>query len=235
MLPPKKTTVIRTTTSVAVKMVWCAGVDVLRMASAKAMAPRRPDHAITAPFANPKRPTHRSGGDRLDRPPEIGRLATTDDHASGGKDSTAIALRLKEEFNLNPLLVTFSPLLPNEVGNHNRTLSAVIASLTFTVLPSFFIRPNLRVDSGASFRETTTDLYVQTKVPVLGSIRGRMGNGFRLPTFNDLFWPTGSYAEGNPNLKSEQSNYFSFSMEVFSWFRIYWLGRGVTRARIRIF
>ena len=101
----------------------------------------------------------------------------------------------------------------NEVGNHNRTLSAVISSLTFTVLPSFFIRPNLRVDSGASFRETTTDLYVQTKVPVLGSIRGRMGNGFRLPTFNDLFWPTGSYAEGNPNLKSEQSNYFSFSME----------------------
>ena len=101
----------------------------------------------------------------------------------------------------------------NDVGNHNRTLSAITASLTFTVLPSVVIRPNLRVDGGASFRETTTDLYIQTKVPVLGLIRGRMGNGFRLPTFNDLFWPTGSYAEGNPNLNSEQSNYFSFGME----------------------
>ena len=29
---------------------------------------------------------------------------------SGGKDSSAIALKLKNEFNLNPLLVTFNPL-----------------------------------------------------------------------------------------------------------------------------
>ena len=39
---------------------------------------------------------------------------------SGGKDSSYIAHRLKFEFGLNPLLVTFSPLLPNEVGAHNR-------------------------------------------------------------------------------------------------------------------
>lgn len=39
---------------------------------------------------------------------------------SGGKDSSYIAHRLKFEFGLNPLLVTFSPLVPNEVGAHNR-------------------------------------------------------------------------------------------------------------------
>jgi N-acetyl sugar amidotransferase len=39
---------------------------------------------------------------------------------SGGKDSSAIAYKLKFEFGMNPLLVTFSPMLPNEVGNHNR-------------------------------------------------------------------------------------------------------------------
>ena len=39
---------------------------------------------------------------------------------SGGKDSTSIALRLKLEFGLRPLLVTFSPLLPNEIGAANR-------------------------------------------------------------------------------------------------------------------
>ena len=39
---------------------------------------------------------------------------------SGGKDSTSIAYRLKHEFGLRPLLATFSPLLPNEVGIHNR-------------------------------------------------------------------------------------------------------------------
>jgi N-acetyl sugar amidotransferase len=39
---------------------------------------------------------------------------------SGGKDSSYIAHRLKFEFGLNPLLVTFSPLVPNEVGQTNR-------------------------------------------------------------------------------------------------------------------
>lgn len=39
---------------------------------------------------------------------------------SGGKDSSSIAYKLKFEFGLNPLLVTFSPMIPNEVGMHNR-------------------------------------------------------------------------------------------------------------------
>ena len=38
---------------------------------------------------------------------------------SGGKDSTSIALKLKK-FGLNPLLVTFSPLILNECGQKNR-------------------------------------------------------------------------------------------------------------------
>lgn len=41
---------------------------------------------------------------------------------SGGKDSTSIALKLKFEFGLNPLLVTFSPLIKNECGVFNREL-----------------------------------------------------------------------------------------------------------------
>lgn len=39
---------------------------------------------------------------------------------SGGKDSSTIAYRLKFEFGLNPLLVTYSPMLLNEIGHHNR-------------------------------------------------------------------------------------------------------------------
>lgn len=38
---------------------------------------------------------------------------------SGGKDSSAIAYKLKHEFGMNPLLVTFSPQLPTTVGIHN--------------------------------------------------------------------------------------------------------------------
>lgn len=39
---------------------------------------------------------------------------------SGGKDSSAIAWKLKYEYGLNPLLVTFTPMIPNEVGIANR-------------------------------------------------------------------------------------------------------------------
>ena len=39
---------------------------------------------------------------------------------SGGKDSSSIAYKLKFEFKMNPLLVTFAPLIPSEVGYKNR-------------------------------------------------------------------------------------------------------------------
>lgn len=39
---------------------------------------------------------------------------------SGGKDSSAIAYRLKYEFGMNPLLATASPMIQNEVGRQNR-------------------------------------------------------------------------------------------------------------------
>ncbi len=39
---------------------------------------------------------------------------------SGGKDSTSIAIKLKLEYGLNPLLVTFSPLIPTAFGEYNK-------------------------------------------------------------------------------------------------------------------
>jgi N-acetyl sugar amidotransferase len=58
---------------------------------------------------------------------------------SGGKDSSSIAHKLKFQFGLNPLLVTFSPLLPNEVGMHNRE---ELLKLGFDHV---LVRPNQRV------------------------------------------------------------------------------------------
>ena len=39
---------------------------------------------------------------------------------SGGKDSTSIAIKLKLDYGLNPLLVTFSPLIPTAFGEYNK-------------------------------------------------------------------------------------------------------------------
>lgn len=58
---------------------------------------------------------------------------------SGGKDSSSIAYKLKYEYDMNPLLVTFSPMMPNEVGNHNR--EAMIQA----GFDHLFIRPNQKI------------------------------------------------------------------------------------------
>ena len=58
---------------------------------------------------------------------------------SGGKDSSAIAHKLKFEHGLNPLLVTFSPLIPNEVGEHNRE------ALLRAGFDHIMVRPNQKV------------------------------------------------------------------------------------------
>lgn len=58
---------------------------------------------------------------------------------SGGKDSSTIAHKLKYEFGLNPLLVTFSPLQPTEVGAHNRE------ALLNAGFDHLMIRPNQAV------------------------------------------------------------------------------------------
>ena len=58
---------------------------------------------------------------------------------SGGKDSSSIAHRLKFKYNMNPLLVTFSPMIPNIVGQKNREH---LINLGFD---SFFFRPNQKI------------------------------------------------------------------------------------------
>lgn len=58
---------------------------------------------------------------------------------SGGKDSSAIAFRLRDEFFVRPLLVTFAQLVLSEEGRRNR--DAVIASGFDAVL----IEPNMAV------------------------------------------------------------------------------------------
>jgi N-acetyl sugar amidotransferase len=58
---------------------------------------------------------------------------------SGGKDSSTIAYRLKTEFGMNPLLVTFSPLVVNDVGSRNRE------ALIQAGFDHLFFRPDQRV------------------------------------------------------------------------------------------
>ena len=65
---------------------------------------------------------------------------------SGGKDSSYVAYVLKFKYKMNPLLVTFSPLIMNEVGEHNRQK---LIELGFDNL---MIRPNQNISQYLSKR-----------------------------------------------------------------------------------
>ncbi len=101
----------------------------------------------------------------------------------------------------------------SDIGNHNRSSSAASVSLVYNVTPRFTFRPSIRGDWGESFKATTTDYNIQFDIPKLGEIRGRIGNGFRLPTLNDMYWPEGAYSIGNPDLNIETSEYFSVGLQ----------------------
>ena len=65
---------------------------------------------------------------------------------SGGKDSSSVALHLKEDYGINPLLVRFNALIPTEVGIHN------YKELRNYGFDSIEIVPNMKVSKLLSLR-----------------------------------------------------------------------------------
>lgn len=97
---------------------------------------------------------------------------------SGGKDSSYIAHRLKFEFGLNPLLVTFSPLLPNDIAVHNRDELIKLGFDHIMVRPNqkisrhlaqrFFIeRGNPKIHWDAGINAVPVQIAVKYKIPLL--------------------------------------------------------------------
>lgn len=97
---------------------------------------------------------------------------------SGGKDSSYIAHRLKFEFGLNPLLVTFSPLIPNEIAVHNREEMIKLGFDHLMVRPNqavsrriskrFFIeRGNPKIHWDAGVNSLPVRVAVNYKIPLI--------------------------------------------------------------------
>jgi len=97
---------------------------------------------------------------------------------SGGKDSSSIAYKLKFEYGMNPLLVTFSPLLPNEIGNSNREELINLGFDNIFFRPNqkihrllskrFFIeRGNLKVAWDAGINAIPVQVAVRYKIPLI--------------------------------------------------------------------
>lgn len=65
---------------------------------------------------------------------------------SGGKDSSSVAIHLKEEYGIKPLLVRFNALIPTKVGIHNCN------ELLSYGFDNIEIKPNIKVSKILSLR-----------------------------------------------------------------------------------
>ncbi|MDC0612464.1 TonB-dependent receptor [Vibrio sp.] len=70
----------------------------------------------------------------------------------------------------------------------------------------FTFELSARYDDSSSFGGHSTwntglGYWLTDELEVVGSY----GTAYKEPTFNDLYWPAGTYSEGNPNLKPESS------------------------------
>ena len=97
---------------------------------------------------------------------------------SGGKDSSSIALKLKNEYELKPLLVTFSPLIVNHIGSFNRELVLKKGFDTVFFQPNIYIskklakrffleRGNPKVAWDAGINSIPLKIAIKFKIPFI--------------------------------------------------------------------
>ena len=97
---------------------------------------------------------------------------------SGGKDSSYIAYQLKFKFNMNPLLVTFSPLIPTEVGESNRRnfldlgfdnllLTSNLKSSKYLSKRFFLERGNPKVHWDAGIKSLPLSIAISKKIKLV--------------------------------------------------------------------
>ena len=82
----------------------------------------------------------------------------------------------------------------------------------------FKISPSTRFDKQSDNDKLTYNLSFESVDQFLKDdlsyfdFRLDAGSSFQFPTLNDLYWPDGLYSAGNPDLKPEESDYFSVNM-----------------------
>jgi vitamin B12 transporter len=100
-------------------------------------------------------------------------------------------------------------------GGHSTSLTAVYLQDEISIGEPFILVLGGRYDKhsvyGEEWSPRVSARYLVSKTGTI--IRASWGEAFRAPTFNDLYWPTTSWAKGNPDLKPEKSMEYEGGIE----------------------
>ncbi|WP_025733469.1 TonB-dependent receptor domain-containing protein [Carnimonas nigrificans] len=98
--------------------------------------------------------------------------------------------------------------------HRHRDNKAVFAQGVFDLTP-LRVQASVRHDDNQAFGETTTGgLALGYSLDSVHTLRASWGNAFRVPTFNELYWPNDGFFSGNPDLKPEKSSTVELGMRA---------------------
>lgn len=107
----------------------------------------------------------------------------------------------------------FEKATGSEIGEQERTRTGVFVQDEFTALKNVTLTAGVRYDDFDRGSRVTPRVSVLYRPFETTALRGAAGKGYRIPTFNDLFWPDSGFAAGNPSLKPEKSTEYELSIE----------------------
>jgi outer membrane cobalamin receptor len=105
-----------------------------------------------------------------------------------------------------------SILKSTSVGSRKRNHFSGNIVTNFSLFSLFSIRSGIRFDKSSS-QNTTYHIQCSVGLPFDGQLTAGTGTGYRLPTFNDLYWPNGAYTAGNTSLVPEESSMKSLGVD----------------------
>jgi len=100
--------------------------------------------------------------------------------------------------------MSYDSVKSTDVGAKDRTYGGGFVETPIFVTDSLTLQPAVRYDYYSDFKgDLNFKLGSVYRLSSTTSIKGSIAKSFRAPTMNDLYWPTDSFAEGNPDLKPE--------------------------------
>ena len=139
-------------------------------------------------------------------------------------DQSSFGLDFEKEINTNldyqlSVKQQVDSISSTDLSNQELNSSSASFLLNYTYNEKDFkISPSTRFDKQSDNDKLTYNLSFESVDQFLKDdlsyfdFRLDAGSSFQFPTLNDLYWPDGLYSAGNPDLKPEESDYFSVNM-----------------------
>lgn len=96
-----------------------------------------------------------------------------------------------------------SLLSSTEIGQKQDANGGIYLTAELTAGKKWTILPSVKMVRAGSFLLPVPKLAVVYRANEYLTLKNNYFRTFKLPTLNDLYWPTDDYAEGNPDLKNE--------------------------------